>query len=215
LDGPINSAVSPHRFPRFKFLMTTPYISQVERLYRELATPKPADVKPAPVAGAGVKPITRDDVTAIITRRRSATADELQTIIDRANDFALTDGERDQIGLALSICVAQRVRGQYGRREHPSDRLIHDLGYAQTPFGLLYDRASFQRQMQSGSKSIAECRRHVPPHCSCWRDVRESLWFIRSSFPERSAEAFAAMQVWESLEDLELSSRPERRETLN
>jgi hypothetical protein len=69
--------------------------------------------------------------------------------------------------------------------------------------------------MRSGSKAIAECRRHMPPHCSCWRDAREALWHIRSSFPERSPEAFAAMQVWESLEDLEFSSRPERREALN
>jgi hypothetical protein len=194
----------------------TQYISATERIYRELSQRKPPPEPARPAADAAVKALTRDDVTAIIARRRSATPEELEYAITHAKDLTLTDGERNQLGVDLSVAIAQRIRGLDGRRQdHPSDRLIHDLGYAQTPFGLLYDRGSFQRQMQSGSKAIAECRRHMPPHCSCWRDVRESLWYIRSSFPERSAEAFAAMQVWESLEDLELSSRPERREALN
>jgi hypothetical protein len=192
------------------------YIDATERIYRELARPKPVDVKLAPAADVKPVTLTRADVDAIISRKRTATPDELQDIISHAKDFDLTSGERNLLGVELSVAIAQRIRGLDGRRQdHPSDRLIHDLGYAQTPFGLLYDRASFQRQMQSGSKAIAECRRHTPPHCECWRETREALWYIRSLFQERSPEAFAAMQVWESLEDLEFSSRPERREAQN
>jgi hypothetical protein len=192
------------------------YIDATELIFRQLSQPKLQDVKPAPAADVKPVTLTRADVDGIIQRSRGASVEDLEYAIAHAKDLILTDGERNQLGVDLSVVIAQRIRGLDGRRrDHPSDRLIHDLGYAQTPFGLLYDRASFQRQMQSGSKAIAECRRHMPPHCSCWRDAREALWFIRSSFPERSAEAFAAMQVWESLEALELSSRPERREALN
>ncbi len=189
----------------------TPY----DLAYRQISEPKPCPAEPVRAVVATKTDLTRADVDTIIQRQRNATPEELEEIIARAKDFKLTDGERNQLGVDLSTAIAQRVRGQNGRRQDPSAKLISNLGYAETPFGLLYDRASFQTQMRTGSKAIAECRRHVPPHCSCWRDTREALWHIRSSFPERSPEAFAAMQVWESLEDLEFSSRPERREALS
>jgi hypothetical protein len=63
-----------------------PCLPAVEIIYRQLATPKPEDAKPASVAAA--KPLTRDDATAIVARKRSATAEELQDIIARARSEA-------------------------------------------------------------------------------------------------------------------------------
>jgi hypothetical protein len=149
-------------------------------------------------------------VTAIITRKRSSTADELQDIIANAKAYKLTAGEREQLCLDLSIQVAQRARQVNGKREDASARFISDLGYAQTPFGLLAERAWFQNELQTGTKAIAACRRHVTPDCSCWREARENLYSIRESFEARSPESWAALRVWEALEEIELSSRPER-----
>jgi hypothetical protein len=188
-------------------MIPTPYILPVELIYRELARPKPEDAKPASVAV--VKPLTRTDVDAILHRKRLATAEELQEIIARAKDYKLTDGERNQLGVDLSICVAQRARQINGRREDPSARFILDLGYALTPFGLLPERGWFQSELQTATKAIAACRRHLPPQCSCWREARASLYSIRESFGERSPESWAALRVWEALEEIELSSRPD------
>ena len=154
--------------------------------------------------------LTRSDVDSIIHRQRSATPEELQEIIARADELRITSGERNQLGVDLSICVAQRARQVSGRREDPSSKLIHDLGYAQTPFGLLADFAWYQKELQTATKAIAACRRHLPPQCACWGEARASLYSIRESFGERSPESWAALRVWEALGEIELSSRPKR-----
>jgi hypothetical protein len=188
----------------------TPYLLPVELIYRELAGPKPQGPKPASVEAPPAIELTRADVDQIIHRKRAATPEELQEIIARAKDYKLTDGERNQIACDLTIAMSQRARQMNGRREDPSGKLIHDLGYAQTPFGLLADRAWYQNQLQAATKAIAACRRHLPPQCSCWREARASLYSIRESFGERSPESWAALRVWAALEEIELSSRPER-----
>jgi hypothetical protein len=187
--------------------MTHPYLSSLERVYQELATPKPDEAKPATVDI--VKPLTRDDVTAIIARKRSATAEELEEIIGRAKELKLTDGERQQIALDCSIFSAQRARQVEGKRDDPNSKLIHDLGYAITPHGLLYERAWYQRELQTGTKAIAACRRHLPPDCACWKETRANLYSVRQSFNDRSPETWAAMRVWEALDEIEIASRPE------
>ncbi len=162
-----------------------------------------------PVAAAAAKPVTltRADVDAIIQRSRGASPEELQYAITHAKDLILTDGERNQLGCDLSIAVAQRARGLDGRRQDANVRFIYGLGYAQTPFGLLYDREWFEQQLKAATKAIVQCRKHTVPHCSCWRDTRESLWHVRSSFPEESPESFAALKIWERCEEIELASR--------
>jgi len=191
--------------------MTPHVLPAVEIIYRELARPKPEEAKPANVA-AVKPPLTRDDVDAIIHRKRSATPEELEFIIAH-EEFKLTDGERNQIACDLTISMSQLARQVSGRHEDPSGRLIHDLGYAVTPFGLLPDRAWYQNQLQAATKAISACRRHLPPQCACWREARASLYSIRESFGERSPESWAALRVWEALEEIELSSRPERTGT--
>jgi len=188
-------------------MTAAPYLPAVEIIYRQLATPKPEDAKPAGVVVV-VEPLSRDDVTAIIARKRAATAEELQEIIARATELKLTTGEREQIALDLSILSAQRARQVNGKREDPNSKFIYDLGYALTPFGLLPERAWYQNALQTGTKAIAACRRHLPPQCACWRSTRESLYSILESFRERSPESWAALRVWEALEEIELSSQP-------
>jgi hypothetical protein len=188
--------------------MTQPYLSPVEIIYRELARPKPEEAKPASVAVVK-PPLTRADVDAIIHRKRTATPDELEFIIAH-EEFKLTDGERNQIACDLTIFMSQLARQVSGRREDPSGKLIHDLGYAVTPFGLLADRAWYQNELQTATKAIAACRRHLPPQCSCWREARSSLYSILQSFREKSPESWAALRVWEALDEIELSSRPDR-----
>ncbi|MGA8500906.1 MAG: hypothetical protein WB683_05115 [Candidatus Sulfotelmatobacter sp.] len=185
----------------------TPYISPVELIFRQLSQPKPQDAKPAPVAEPSKAELTRADVDAIIQRKRAATPEELQEILACVK---LTSGERNQLSVDLTVMMAQRSRRVNSKCEDPSAKLIHELGYAETPFGLLYERAWFQKEFQTGTKAIAECRSHRPPHCSCWRETRESLWYVRSSFPERSPESLTALRIWEALEELEFATRPER-----
>jgi hypothetical protein len=187
--------------------MTPHVLPAVEIIYRELARPKPEEAKPANVA-AVKPPLTRDDVTAIIHGKRSATPEELQEILS-TKDLKLSEFERNQISVDFTVTMSQRAR-QVNGREDPSSKLIHDLGYAVTPFGLLADRAWYQTELQAATKAIAACRRHVTPQCACWREARASLYSIRELFGERSPESWAALRVWEALEEIELSSRPER-----
>jgi hypothetical protein len=185
----------------------TPYLLPIELVYRELARPKPQEAIPASVEAPPAIELTRADVDAIIHRKRSATPEELEEIIDHGKQFKLTDGERNQIACDLTIAMSQRARQV--RREDPSSKLIHDLGYALTPFGLLADRAWYQNQLQTATKAIAACRRHLPPECPCWKEARENLYSVRQSFGEKSPESWAALSVWEALDEIELSSRPD------
>ena len=116
-------------------MIPSPYLSPAEVIFRELARPKPPVVMAASVAV--VKPLTRDDVTAIIARTRSATAEELQHIIDHAKDFDLTEGEKQQLGLALSILIgAACVRVQW--TAGTSQRAVHRpyVGFTQYAMGI-------------------------------------------------------------------------------
>lgn len=185
------------------------FVPAVELIYRALAQPKAPETKPTPATHTAKKTeLTRSDVDEILQHKRAATAAELEQIIGSAKDYKLTQSEREQLSLALTIQVAQ-ARQSNGRREDPSARLIYDLGYALTPFGLLAERAWFERELQAGTKAIAACKRHSPP-CSCWNQARENLYDIRASFGERSPESWAAIRIWEALEEMELASRPER-----
>jgi hypothetical protein len=188
----------------------TPYLLPVELIYRALAAPKTPEIKPARANEEAKKILTRADVDAIIQRKRTATPDELQSIIDHGKELKLTPGEKNQLSVDLTCAMSQRARQVEGKREDPSSKLIHDLGYALTPFGLLADRAWFQSELQAGTKAIAACRRHLPPECSCWREARENLYNIRASYGEKSPESWAALRVWQALEQIEQSSRPER-----
>jgi hypothetical protein len=185
------------------------YILPVEIIYRELSQPQPHKRTPH-LKDVATPELTRADVDDIIHRQRSATPDELQFVIDNAKRFKLTDVERNQLCVDLTLALSQRSRMMNGKREDVSARLISDLGYAQTPCGLLADRSWYQDQLLAGTKAIAACQRHLPPQCACWRSIRESLYGIRSSFTDTTPEGWAALRVWESLEEIELSSRPER-----
>lgn len=151
-----------------------------------------------------------------LSRERTATPNELQDIIARAREFKLTDGERNQLGVDLSIVIAQRAQRGNGRQEDPSAEFITKvLGMLQTPYGLV-ERGWIQEQLRSGAQAIAKCRNHRPPsgrsgeHCACWAEQRGALWQIQSTYPFKSPESWAAGRTYDSLAELETSSRPER-----
>jgi hypothetical protein len=165
--------------------------------------PKPPSEKPKN------RELTRDDVAEIIACGRTATPEELQFIIDHRKELDLTDGERNQLGVDLTIAVS-RARQVNGRREGLSARFIHQtLKLGQTPFGLIA-RECFELQLKSGAEAIIGCRHHHPPRCKCWAEARRKLADAQTAFGEKSPEAWAVMKLYEALEELETSSRPER-----
>jgi hypothetical protein len=188
------------------------YVTPLEMMYRQISQPSPPETKPAAPVTAEPKKIelTRADVNSIIERTRTASPEELQHIISHAREYTLTTGERNQLGCDLSIAVAQRTRQIHGRRDGPNAEFIAKvLGYAETPFGLV-QRSFIESLLRDGARNIARCPRHKPPGCGCWSSQRAILWQAQSVHGDKSPESWAAVRVRQALEDLELSSRPER-----
>jgi hypothetical protein len=147
---------------------------------------------------------------AIIQRQRCSSPAELQYVIDHAKEFRLTDGERQQISVDVTIAMAQRARRMNERRDDPGARFIaQTLGLLPTPFGLVA-RSFIDDLLRDGARNIARCKRHQLPRCECWSAQRAILWQAQSDHGTRSPESWAANRIYEVLEDLELSSRPER-----
>jgi hypothetical protein len=179
----------------------------VERTYRQIALPKPPQPKPASATQTTKAELTRTDVDAIIQRTRAASPEELQQIIARAKDFKLTEGERNQLSVDLTIAMAQRARAVNGRRESPGAEFVSKvLGLVDTPHGLI-ERDWVNRMMREGSQAIQRCRNHRPPRCSCWSAVRAMLW--QASASGETPEGWAAQHIYEFLESFELASRPD------
>ena len=72
------------------FFKMTQFISAAERIFRELSQPQAQPPKPTR-ATADPKPIalTRADVVAILHRKRSASPEELQHILDRGKELGV------------------------------------------------------------------------------------------------------------------------------
>jgi len=148
----------------------------VERMYRDLAHFKPS--RPPAQVTAEAKQITlaRDDVTAILLRTRSPSAEQLQQILSRERELMLTNTQREQIALDLSLLLAHRFRQANGPRDNPTDEFISKvLGYSETPFGLV-ERGWVNAELRAGSTAILRCKNHKPPDCACSSSVRATLW---------------------------------------
>lgn len=183
-------------------------IPAVELIYRELATPKPSQPKPAPIP-APKKTITRADVDDVIQRRRTASPEELQELLS-TKDINLTEGERSQICVDLTVAMAQRSRNINGRRDDPNAKFIAQvLGFVETPHGLI-PRSFITDVLREGAANISRCRLHRPPLCDCWSAQRAILWEARAH-GEKSPEGWAAVRLFDALEHLETASRPERQ----
>ena len=120
------------------------FVPAVEILYRDIARPRPPQVKPAPAKVAAKVELTRDAVTAILQRQRGASAEDLQHIISKAKHYALTESEKNQLCVDLSIQVARARQNQGKRRDDPNARFVAEvLGLFETPYGLIErDRSS-------------------------------------------------------------------------
>lgn len=182
-------------------------ISPVQRLYLEIRQPSPP--KPAPKVPDLAPAINLDgaDVDAILKYKRNASADELEYVIAHAKELHLRPWQRDQIGVQLSLALASRGRP---KANPTAEFFYHTLGITQTPVGLLHDRSWVDQELKVGTQAIFHCRRHSPPRCSCWREVRERLWHIQDRFGSGSPEAWATAHLWAIFEELEFAERPLR-----
>jgi hypothetical protein len=107
------------------------------------------------------------------------------------------DGERNFIGVELSIAVAKRTRRVNGRENPSAEFISRVLDLAETPYGLV-SREWVDEQMRMGSQAISRCRNHRPPDCACWAASRASLWQASAS-GEKTPEAWAAARAYEFL----------------
>jgi hypothetical protein len=138
------------------------YIDATELIFRHLSQSKLQDVKPAPVADVKPLTLTRADVDGIIQRSRGASVEELEYAIGHAKDLILTDGERNQLGVSLSICAAQRARQMKGRRRDPNAEFISQtLKLPVTPHGLV-DRDWVENLLRSNTVPLRDAETTVP-----------------------------------------------------
>jgi hypothetical protein len=187
------------------------YITPLELAYRTISQPSRPPQQAVKATGKAKAPteLTRADVDLILQRQRDATVAELQYIFDSHRQFHLSDGQRNQISTDLTITAAAARARAERRSDDNSQFMLHRLGYAETPVGLLAHRVYYENLFKSGSAAISRCRNHKPPKCECWRNVRDALWGIQSHYGARSPEAFAATRIYSSLEELEVAARPE------
>jgi hypothetical protein len=183
-------------------------ISATEKIFRELSQPKPPQPRPAHVPAPSTQiTLTREDVTAIIRRTRSATPEELQHILDHGKELGVSEWDRSQISVDMTIAMAQRSRQGNGRRIDANAEFISKiLGMIETPFGLVA-RSFVDDLLQEGSRNISRCRLHRPPNCACWSAERAIL-FQAGANGEKSPEGWAAIRIRAALEQLEVSTRP-------
>jgi hypothetical protein len=185
--------------------MLTPF----DLAYRSISQPSPP--KPAREASenAEAAELTRADVERILHHQRKATPEELQTIINNGKRFRLTDSERSELSVQLTVAMAAlRARAQ-GRVDDHGSLMLQKLGYAVTPWGLLANRLFFEQTFKAATAAIQRCNRHHAPRCACWRDARETLWQIQNHYGIKSPEAHVATRMYESLEELEVAARSE------
>jgi len=187
----------------------TVYISATEKIYREISKPSPRAAQPTRnTETTKTVELKQDDVDAILRHSRSATMEELQCILAHPKEFSLSPWQRDEIRLMLSIAVAAKSRQARGIREDRTPQFLASFGIVTTPVGLLHNPEWFAAELRAGTQAIASCRNHQPPLCQCWRQSRHRLYNARQIYDDKSPEAWAALQAWELLEEIELSSRP-------
>jgi hypothetical protein len=187
------------------------YVTPLELAYRTISRPSPPPQKTveANVKVKAPSELTRADVDLILQRKRDAAVAELQYILDNHRQFHLSDGQRNQISTDLTITAAAARARAERRSDDNSQFMLHKLGYAETPWGLLANRAFYEKVFKDGAGAIARCSNHKPPKCECWRNVRDALWGIQSHYGAKSPEAFAATRIYSSLEELEVAARSE------
>jgi hypothetical protein len=189
-------------------LALSDYLTSTERLYLDIRQPVPAKPAPPKVAELAA-PLHLEpwDVDAIVRKKRSASADELQYVIDHAKRFCLTTRQRDEIGVRLTLAVVNRARPTL---DPTTIFLYESLHVIQTPAGLLQDCEWIQREMKAGASAISNCRWHRPPRCECWRSARERLWQIQDRCGSKSPEGWATERLWGMFEEMEQAERPQR-----
>ena len=179
----------------------------VDRMYRDLAHFKPSRQPAQVTAEAKRAELTKADVDTILRRTRGASAEELQQIISREKEFSLTNTQRDQVAIDLTIVMAHRSRQANGPSDNPTDEFIAKvLGYSETPYGLI-EREWVNAQLRAGSQAIQFCKYHRPPECRCWAAIRVILWQA-IAHGEKTPEAWAALHIYDFLAEFEFAFGP-------
>jgi hypothetical protein len=192
-------------------MMPTPHLTPVELIYRKLSQPSPP--QPARVSQEPkLQPeLTRDEVDAIIQRKRSATPEQLQAIIDRAQHYRLSTWQRNQLGVDIGVALAAKARGRPN-----SDSVFKS---SSTTFWIMPTRHSECWPTAASSRiSLSVARKefhaagqtHHPPRGACWAPQRQMLWHVQSVYGDRSPEAYVGGRIWEALEEMEVAARPHR-----
>lgn len=101
---------------------------------------------------AAIKPLKRDNVTPSLLA--NATIDELQDILTRVKELKLTTGEREQLGLGLSVFSQLRTLRQLVRAAFP--RSVDFAAYWEelTRCSKSANRGSERRLSKTGSISM-------------------------------------------------------------
>lgn len=182
-------------------------VTPLQRLYQEVSQPRPPKpaAKPLSTSPAPVH-LHLADVQAILKNRRAATPEELDYILQHPTHYGLGPRLQNDIRVRLTIALAHRSRPTV----NPNAGLFALLDVAETPVGLLHHRHWFENELRTGAAAIASCSRHSPPRCRCWRPFRERLWIVQDKYGENSPEGWTATKLFESFEEYENASRPER-----
>jgi hypothetical protein len=133
------------------------YVTPLELAYRTISRPSPPPQQTAATTQQAKVPseLTRADVDLILQRKRDATVDELQYILDNHRQFHLSDGQRNQISTDLTITAAAARARAERRSDDNSQFMLHKLGYAETPVGLLAHRVYYENLFKSSSAAIS------------------------------------------------------------
>jgi hypothetical protein len=162
------------------------HIMPLELASRSISSPSPPTQQTIAATAKAKVPSepTRADVDLILQHRRNVTVEELQSILHNHRQYHLGDGQRNQISTDLTItAAAARARAEH-RSDDNSQFMLHRLGYAETPVGLLAHRVYYENLFKSSSAAISRCCNHKPPKCECWRNV-----------PRRACGEFKAITV--------------------
>ena len=160
--------------------LTPPPVSQAELTRRALRRFEPAS--------PGPKESSAEMVRGILDGHIAATRATLHELLDNAAQTGLSTEDQGRLRTLLHV---------------PPARPSVDIGHQRTPFGFVSDDESFNATKLHAERSIAHCPHHKLPNCNCWSDARAWLWQIRKQHPERSAESWLALKIWEQLETLE------------
>jgi hypothetical protein len=191
---------------------TLPTITAVERIKLELESRSPKQGESEPVHQDPTVALTRTDLDDILQGRRYASPSELEWLLSHKRELRIDSRTEFDLRAIASKLSAKARQSDQRRPASPADEFItKTLGIFQTAYGDLTrdDVEKVESVRRSAAKAIFECRNHTVDRCRCWAFARTDLYQIRVLMGEKSALGIAALAVWNSLDALAATPRPE------